>query len=81
MPLQVPAFDAKQKLSELLNRAQKGEEFTITRHGVPVARLVPVEKVTDYEAKKKKLLASLADQPVLNLRKIGRDEIYGRGDF
>ena len=81
MPLQVPAFDAKQKLSELLNRAQKGEEFTITRHGVPVARFVPVEKETDYEAKKKMLLASLADQPVLNLRKIGRDEIYGRGDF
>ena len=33
---------AKTKLSQLVERAQAGEEITITRNGTPVARLVPV---------------------------------------
>jgi prevent-host-death family protein len=37
----VGAFDAKTHLSELLDRAEKGETITITRHGKPVAKLVP----------------------------------------
>jgi prevent-host-death family protein len=37
----VAIFDAKTRLSELLVQAQAGHEITITRHGVPVARLVP----------------------------------------
>ncbi len=38
----IGAFDAKTHLSELLERVEKGERFTITRHGKPVAELVPV---------------------------------------
>jgi prevent-host-death family protein len=37
----VGAFEAKTKLSELLDRVQRGEEIVITRHGKPAARLVP----------------------------------------
>jgi len=33
-------FEAKAKLSELLDRVSRGEEVIITRHGKPVARLV-----------------------------------------
>jgi antitoxin (DNA-binding transcriptional repressor) of toxin-antitoxin stability system len=29
-------------LADLLDRVASGEEITITRHGVPVAKLVPV---------------------------------------
>lgn len=36
----VGAFEAKTKLSELLDRVERGEEVLITRHGKPVARLV-----------------------------------------
>ena len=35
------AFEAKNKFSELLKRVGRGEEFTITKHDRPVARLVP----------------------------------------
>jgi prevent-host-death family protein len=35
------AFDAKNKLSELLDRVEKGEEIVITRRGRPVAKLIP----------------------------------------
>jgi len=37
------AFEAKTHLSALLERVAKGERFTLTRHGVPIALLVPVE--------------------------------------
>jgi len=35
------SFEAKTHLPQLLERAAQGEEFTITKHGKPVARLVP----------------------------------------
>ncbi len=41
--IQIGAFEAKNRLSELLQRVENGEEVTITRHGKPVARLVPAE--------------------------------------
>jgi len=37
----VGLFDAKTHLSALLERVAKGEEITITKHGTPVALLVP----------------------------------------
>jgi prevent-host-death family protein len=39
------AAEAKAKLSELLDRAARGEEITITRHGKPVARIVPAAEL------------------------------------
>ena len=37
----VGAYEAKTHLPQLLERVAKGERITITRHGVPVAVLVP----------------------------------------
>jgi prevent-host-death family protein len=37
----VPAFEAKTKFGELLDRVLGGEEIVITRHEKPVARLIP----------------------------------------
>ena len=41
---QVGAFEAKTHLSRLLKRVSDGEEFTITKHGQPIAKLVPVNR-------------------------------------
>ena len=38
----VGIFEAKQKLSRLVERASKGEEIVITRRGKGQARLVPM---------------------------------------
>ena len=35
-------FEAKTHLSELIARAERGEEVVITRHNKPVAKLVPM---------------------------------------
>ncbi len=39
----VGAYDAKTHLPRLLDRVERGESLTITRHGRPVAQLVPVD--------------------------------------
>ena len=41
--MEVNIHEAKTHLSRLLQRVAAGEEVTIARSGVPVARLVPVE--------------------------------------
>jgi len=38
---EIGAFEAKNTLGALLDRVQQGEEIVITRHGRPVARLIP----------------------------------------
>jgi prevent-host-death family protein len=35
------AFEAKTRFSELIERVNRGEVITITRHEKPIARLVP----------------------------------------
>lgn len=39
----IGAFEAKTRLSELLERTSKGESFQITKNGRPVGRIVPPE--------------------------------------
>jgi prevent-host-death family protein len=38
--------EAKTKLSQLVERAEAGEEIVIARNGTPVARLVPIAKAS-----------------------------------
>ena len=40
----VGTFHAKTHFSQLLERVAKGEEITITKHDMPVARLVPADR-------------------------------------
>jgi prevent-host-death family protein len=42
----VGLFEAKTHLSELIARAERGEETIITRHNKPVAKIVPISKVS-----------------------------------
>jgi prevent-host-death family protein len=46
---EVGAFEAKNTLGSLLDRVESGEEIVITRHGKPVARLVPNVGRTDKD--------------------------------
>ncbi len=39
---QIGVYEAKTHLPRLLDEVERGETVTITRHGRPVARLVPV---------------------------------------
>lgn len=45
--MDVSVYEAKTHLSRLIGDVEAGREITITRHGKPVARLVPVVDVAD----------------------------------
>jgi prevent-host-death family protein len=42
LAMQISVSDAKAHLTELLRRAEEGEDIVLTRHGQPVARLAPI---------------------------------------
>lgn len=46
---EVGTLEAKNRLSNLLDQVLQGEEVVITRHGKPVAKLVPMQP-TDARA-------------------------------
>ncbi len=48
-PVIVGASEAKSHLSALLDRVERGEEVVITRHGHPVAWLVPERRRIDRD--------------------------------
>lgn len=43
----INVHEAKAQLSKLLERIEAGEEIVIARAGVPVARLLPFEPVSE----------------------------------
>lgn len=40
---EIGAYEAKTRLSELLEEVRKGARYVITRHGQPIAELRPVD--------------------------------------
>lgn len=70
--------DAKARLSELLSEVEAGEELIITRHGTPIARVVPahgprkpLQSLAAFRAKLPRVRKSSADL----IRRL-RDEGY-----
>jgi prevent-host-death family protein len=53
--MEVGVLEAKNRLSELLDRAERGEFVTITRHGRPVVSLTPVQAHRPSEAELAKI--------------------------
>jgi len=53
MPKEIDSDDAKTQLPELLRKVAVGETFTITKHGKPIADLIPSRTA----ARKKKTAA------------------------
>ncbi len=49
--LTVGAYEAKTKLSRLLERVANGERIVITKHGVPVAVLEPFQRTQKRDPK------------------------------
>lgn len=71
----VGAFEAKTKLSELLDLVERGEEVVITRRGAPVARLVPV-RAADAPARIRALIDGIkATRAASGLSRTTIDEI------
>lgn len=73
----VGAFDAKTKLSELLDRVEAGEVIVITRHGAPIAKLQRYVDGADRKRARRAIatLRDLRKQYLKKQRGLGLDEI------
>jgi prevent-host-death family protein len=58
--MRVSVTDAKGQLTELVRRAEAGDEVILTRHGQAAVRLVPVRPVSQPQARRKILEAARA---------------------
>ncbi|MCX8087136.1 MAG: type II toxin-antitoxin system prevent-host-death family antitoxin [Rhodocyclaceae bacterium] len=76
----IPVYEAKNKFSALLAAVEKGEAFLVTRHGAPVARIVPAgegaalgdEELARRRRAMQRLLAFREEHPVADW---GADEL------
>jgi prevent-host-death family protein len=50
--MRISVTDAKGQLTELVRRAEAGDEVILTRHGHEAVRLVPVTPVSDRKARR-----------------------------
>jgi prevent-host-death family protein len=55
--MQVSVTEAKGQLTELVRRAEAGDEVILTRHGHGVVRLVPVKAAVDKKSRRELLEA------------------------
>jgi len=51
MAQQIGAFEAKTHFSQIIEKAERGEDFIITRRGKPVAKIIPFEQKTEMTFK------------------------------
>jgi prevent-host-death family protein len=63
----VGAFEAKTHFSSLLERVEKGEHIIITRHGKPVAKLVPATGID----------AQVIDETIAQLKDFAKGQSLG----
>lgn len=49
--MQISVTDAKSQLTELVRRAEAGDEVILTRHGQPAARIVPIKPAQDRKSR------------------------------
>ena len=59
MAQSIGAFEAKTHFSQIIEKAERGEDFIITRRGKPVAKIIP------FEQKKEKTAAAQCGVAVL----------------
>jgi prevent-host-death family protein len=50
--MQISVTDAKGQLTELVRRAEAGDEVILTRHGHAAVRLVPIKAIRDRKSRR-----------------------------
>jgi len=58
--MRISATEANGQLTELVRRAEAGDEVILTRHGQAVVRLVPIKATTDRRSRRALLEAARA---------------------
>jgi prevent-host-death family protein len=75
----ISAAEAKNKLSALLNEVARGGEVTITKRGVPVAKLIPATPSFDVEKARRAAAGLLEASRGARLDGIRIKDLVGEG--
>jgi prevent-host-death family protein len=78
---QIQSSEAKARLSELLDQVERGETIVITRHGQPVARIVPettrrqhqIDQAIEAIRRLRKKAGRMTVDEILSARDAGRE--------
>lgn len=71
----ISASDANQRFSQLLREVARGESFTVTSRGRPVARVIPVDRESQQRAVKR-LLDRVRRLPIRYSGEWSRADLY-----
>jgi prevent-host-death family protein len=71
----ISAAEANRKFSQVLREVRDGSSYVVTSHGKPVARIAPVHDARS-ETAKQALLRRLRAQPIRDIGRWDRDELY-----
>ncbi len=71
--------EAKRRLREILERVAEGAEITVTRHGMPVARLVPLRKQPSAGERAQIIEAMIESRHGCTLGELKRRELIAAG--
>jgi prevent-host-death family protein len=75
----ISAAKANHKFSKLLKGVKEGDSYIVTSHGKPVAKIEPISEQSRFAAKARPVLhARLRTQPVLEIGRWTRDDLYAR---
>ncbi len=74
----VSAAEANRNFSRLLRSVREGKSFTVTSHGRPIARIIPVDEGDSMRRTRQALFERLAKQPAVNAGTWTREELYER---
>jgi len=73
----IAAAEANRQFSEVLRQVRGGASYTVTSHGRPVARIVPVSAADPtMRTGRNALLKRLRRAPVIDAGRWTRDELY-----
>ena len=73
----ISAADANREFSRLLRSVRDGNSYTVTSHGRPVARIVPInDDLRAREDAKRRLIERLRSQPSTPAERWTRDDLY-----
>ena len=76
---EVALFDAKNRLSELIDRIQNGETIVITRRGKPVAQLAPHVPAEESNNAREAVARLLKARVGVSLGRITSAELIAQG--
>jgi len=76
MEKEISAADANRKFSQVLREVREGGSYVVTSHGRPVARISPISENGDATRAREVLLKRLQSQPVMNVGRWKREDLY-----